>query len=103
MVWPICGGYPALPFPPNSKEATDVLNWSLESVMGWMRVNKLKLSFDKTKVLWVIESRLRALGSNNTVDTLENQVVLPSFTGESTLSISGTIRSRYSDPWFIYI
>ncbi|XP_015274014.1 PREDICTED: uncharacterized protein LOC107116590 [Gekko japonicus] len=39
--------------PPHSEDAVDVLNWCLESVTGWMRVNKLKLNPDKTDFLRV--------------------------------------------------
>lgn len=31
----------------NSKDAIDVMNWYLDSVMRWMKVNKLKLNPNK--------------------------------------------------------
>lgn len=40
-------------FLPNFEKAVDMLTWWLGSVMGWMRINKLKVNSDKTQVLWV--------------------------------------------------
>ncbi|XP_053150941.1 nuclear receptor subfamily 2 group F member 6 isoform X4 [Hemicordylus capensis] len=37
----------------DTREAVDALNWGLEAVLDWMGTNKLKLTPDKTEVLWV--------------------------------------------------
>ena len=42
-----------LSFPTNPGEVVSVLNSCLDLIMDWMRVNKLKLSPDKTEVLLV--------------------------------------------------
>uniref|UniRef100_A0A803TMD6 Reverse transcriptase domain-containing protein n=1 Tax=Anolis carolinensis TaxID=28377 RepID=A0A803TMD6_ANOCA len=49
-------------FPPNSKEAPQILNQCLAAVMGWMRANKLKLNPDKTEVLQVSRMSDRGIG-----------------------------------------
>lgn len=46
---------PNYPFlPPNSRETVSVLNQYVSLVMDWMRVNRLKLSPDKTEAFVVI-------------------------------------------------
>ena len=41
------------PVTTESGEAVQVLDQCLDSVIGWMRVNKLKLNPGKTESLWV--------------------------------------------------
>uniref|UniRef100_R4GDA2 Reverse transcriptase domain-containing protein n=1 Tax=Anolis carolinensis TaxID=28377 RepID=R4GDA2_ANOCA len=55
-------------FPPNSKEAPQILNQCLAAVMGWMRANKLKLNPDKTEVLQVSRMPDRGIGWQPVLD-----------------------------------
>ena len=51
-----------------SGEAVQDLDQCLDSVMGWMRANKLKLNPGKTEALWVRGSRVRETGSLPVLD-----------------------------------
>uniref|UniRef100_A0A803SYC2 Reverse transcriptase domain-containing protein n=1 Tax=Anolis carolinensis TaxID=28377 RepID=A0A803SYC2_ANOCA len=55
-------------FPPNSKEAPQILDQCLVAVMGWMRVNKLKLNPVKTEVLQVNCKSDRGIGWQPVLD-----------------------------------
>uniref|UniRef100_A0A803T8P4 Reverse transcriptase domain-containing protein n=1 Tax=Anolis carolinensis TaxID=28377 RepID=A0A803T8P4_ANOCA len=70
-------------FPPNSKEAPQILDRCLAAVMDWMRVNKLKLNPDKTEVLQVSRAADRGIGWQPALD----RVALPLKTQVRSLGV----------------
>uniref|UniRef100_A0A803SX51 ribonuclease H n=1 Tax=Anolis carolinensis TaxID=28377 RepID=A0A803SX51_ANOCA len=55
-------------FPPVTKEAIQVLNWCLATVLDCMRANKLKLNPDKTEVLLVSRRAEQGIGLQPVLD-----------------------------------